>query len=241
MSHKEWSYIKSLPNDLEVFLIQTCKKGKYEKLVSNLYKCLQSLFRGSSPEIKEKWELEMNIIIEDQVWEQICENVHKITNSPTWKEFAWKVNLRYFRTPSTIFKIDNSKTNKCWRQCGQIGDHTHVFWDCPKLKIFWEGIRQEISMILYTYVDLDPMVLIFGVLPCDYLSKDKMYLFRILVLVAKKMITISWLKPLPPTVEQWKERLTKVYTMEKITACLNLTMDHFKRRWDPLKVHIGLT
>lgn len=128
----------------------------------------------------------MNVVIEDQVWERICENAHKTTSSPMWKEFAWKVNLRYFKTPFIISKLDNSKTNQCWGQCGQIGDYTHVFWDCPILKTFREGIRHEISKILRTCINFDPVVFVSGALSCDYLSNDKLYLFRVLVLVAKK-------------------------------------------------------
>ena len=111
---------------------------------------------------------------------------------------------------------------------------THTsFWDCPKLKIFWEGIRGEISKTLHTHIEFDPLIFVFGVLPANLanlLNKDKEYLLKILVLIAKKMITVSWYKPLPPTINQWRERIVRVYTMEKITANLNLTTDLFKKR-----------
>ena len=186
-----------------------------KKIVSHLYKLLQTSVAGSSLGIKEKWELEMNVVIEDQIWELVCENGHKLTSSPTWKEFIWKVNLRFFKTPLIISKFDKTKTNLCWRQCGQIGDFTHIFWDCPKLKLYWEGIRAELSKILQIHITNDPLVFVLGVLPCDFLCKEKRYLLKVLIMVAKKMITVSWCKPLPPTVDKWKERLLRVYTMEK--------------------------
>ena len=240
-SHKEWQFLTSQSSDLEVFFIKMIKKGDGKKIVSHLYKLLQTIVAGSSLGIKEKWELEMNVVIEDQIWEQVCENGHKLTSSPTWKEFIWKVNLRFFKTPFIISKFDKTKTNLCWRQCGQIGDHTHIFWDCPKLKMYWEGIQAEIYNILQTNIRNDPLVFVLGVLPCDFLCKEKMYLFKVIIMVARKMITMSWCKPLPPTVDQWKERLLRVYTMEKITAKLNLDMALFKRRWTPLITYFGLT
>lgn len=48
------------------------------------------------------------------------------------------------------------------------------------------------------------------------------------------MITVSWLKPQPPNIEQWRARVKKVFIMEKITAKLWLNIDTFIRRWSPL-------
>lgn len=41
----------------------------------------------------------MNVVIEDQIWKQVCDNGHKLASSPTWTKFFWKVNLRFFKTP----------------------------------------------------------------------------------------------------------------------------------------------
>lgn len=163
---------------MERFFIKIMKEDICEKIVSNLYKCLQSDISGSTLWVKEKWELEMNVVIEDQEWEQLCERGHKLTSSPAWKEFMWKVNVRYFKTLLIISKFDKTKTNLCWRHCGQIGDLTHIFWDCPKLKSFWEGIRGELSKILHTHIELDPLIFVFGVLPANFLNKDKEYLLK---------------------------------------------------------------
>lgn len=54
------------------------------------------------------------------------------------------------------------------------------------------------------------------------------------------MITVLWLKPLPPTILQWQERVKKVYVMEKITAHLHLKMDIFTTRWGPVSKYLNL-
>ncbi|MEQ2273730.1 hypothetical protein XENORESO_008121 [Xenotaenia resolanae] len=81
-------------------------------------------FSDNSIDIKQKWELEMNIVIEDKEWERVCENGHKIIHSPGWKEFDWKLKMRFFKLPFSISKYDRSATNLCWRNCNQIRDHT---------------------------------------------------------------------------------------------------------------------
>lgn len=39
--------------------------------------------------IKEKWEPELNVIIEDNEWEELCKQGHKGHQSQLWKEFDW--------------------------------------------------------------------------------------------------------------------------------------------------------
>jgi len=85
--------------------------------VSNIYKHLQTHFSGNSLDIKEKWELEINVVIEDEEWEVVCGQGHKIPHSPVWKEFNWKLKMRYFKTPSSISKYDKNNSKLCWRKC----------------------------------------------------------------------------------------------------------------------------
>lgn len=165
MSHKEWSLLKKQPTPTEELLINIIKEKTGTKDVSRIYKCLNLLMSGSALDIKGKWELEMNVIIEDTCWEDVCEEGHKISSSPIWKEFNWKVKMRYFRIPSITSKFGSSKTNLCWRDCHLIGDQTHIFWDCPKLKNYWEGIQKELFVILNINLPLTPQFYIIGALP----------------------------------------------------------------------------
>lgn len=44
----------------------------------------------------------MNVIIEDETWEDVCENGHKVTNSPLWKEFYWKLILLLYQSSTKV-------------------------------------------------------------------------------------------------------------------------------------------
>lgn len=61
---------------------------------------------------------------------------------------------------------------------------------------------------------LEPAFFILGHTPENLLSKDQKYLLEMLLLIAKKMITVSWRNVNPPTVQQWRIRLKNVYQME---------------------------
>lgn len=108
------------------------------------HKSLTNHKSQSTEYIKIKWELELNIIIEDDTWEEICSSCHRGIGSQQWKEFDWKAKLRYFMTPLTISSyIKEPLVELCWRKCGKVGDHSHTFWDCPVIENLWECVREN--------------------------------------------------------------------------------------------------
>ncbi|KAF7655423.1 hypothetical protein LDENG_00056120 [Lucifuga dentata] len=183
-------------------------------------------------QVKGKWELEMNIIMEDKNWEEVCLSCHKGINSHLWKEFDWKITMRFFRTPLIVSGFAKGTTSAlCWRKCGMTGDYSHIFWDCQVLQVFWQDIKKEIGKILKIDIPLDPVFFfLLGEIHQDVLGKDQRYILRILLLVARKMITINWMKAFPPTQTQWTQRLKQVYIMEYMTAKLQMKMDTFVQR-----------
>src|SRR4029434_304258 len=100
---------------------------------------------------------------------------------------------------------------KCgkWRGCGKVGDHTHIFWDCPKKKI-----QREIKACFFIDIPLEPSHFILGILPDNLEENSQTKLLRALLIIANKVITSSWLKPQPPTITQWRDRIQYMYRME---------------------------
>ena len=141
--------------------------------------------------------------------------------------------MRYFNPPSITSKYNNT-SELCWRGCGLVGDFTHTFFDCPKLIEFWKDVQKEIKQILGINITLEPAIVLLGIPPDNEMDGNTIYLLKILLLIAKKMITVSWLKPQPPSISQWRERIKNVLTMEKLTAKLQLKVDTFNRKWAPI-------
>lgn len=149
-----------------------------------MYEAIQHESNDNSMDVKERWELETNIIITDEQWEETFKAGHKLTNSPSWWEFDWKVKMRFFNTPSITSKYSNT-SDLCWRGCGSVGDFTHIFWDCPKLLDYWKNVQKEIKQILGMNVALDPELYILGILPDNMTDRDLISLLRTLLLIAK--------------------------------------------------------
>lgn len=147
--------------------------------------------------------------------------------------------MRYFRTPFITSKWGNNSAD-CWRGCGLVGDHTHIFWDCPRISEYWQKIQKEIKKCLGIDLPLEPSYFVLGIMPADLEENNQTYLLRILLLIANKVITASWLKPHPPTVAQWRERIQAFYNMVHTTALLHLKADVFLKKWSPIAQHFYL-
>lgn len=141
-------------------------------------------------------------------WEETFKAGHRVTNSPTWREFDWKIKMRYFITPCITSRYSNT-SEMCWRGCGLVGDFTHIFWDCPMILDFWKNIRKEIKHVLGIDFALDLALYILGIVPDNVIDGNLTSLLRILLLIAKKAITTSWLKSQPPSIMEWRERVKK--------------------------------
>lgn len=114
-----------------------------------------------------------------------------------------------------------------------MGDHT------PKLTNYWKDIQNEIKKCLGVEIPLEPRFVILGIFPHNIRSKCNTNQLKILLLIAKKMITVSWLKPQPPAVIQWKNKLKEVYIMEQITARLQMKTDLFMDKWSSIQKYIS--
>lgn len=58
-----------------------------------------------------------------------------------WREFVWKMKLRYFNTPAIASKYSDT-SEICWRGCGLMED---IFSDWPKILDFWKNILKEMK------------------------------------------------------------------------------------------------
>lgn len=239
-NHKERELLSKNPNNIEDYFITLAEKHlPIKKHVSHIYKRLINDTLQNTESIKGKWELELNILITDNVWEELCINCHKGLNSQLWREFDWKLKIRYFNTPLIISRyVKEPNVELCWRNCGNIGDHSHIFWDCPVIQEFWKRVKEETDKILQVNSSLDPLIFLLGAIPQETYSSDQRYMLRILLLIAKKMITVNWKDPKPPTINQWVQRLKRVYTMERMTASLQLKMDTFEQRWNCITLYL---
>ncbi len=122
-------------------LLKYAKKncnGKLKNTVSKVYKILQEKEDTTISTIKVKWEEELGTQITDEEWKEMFNEIHKTTDSVFWREFAWKINMRYFLTPENTSKYKRTLSSQCWRNCGENNaNYLHIFYPCKLLNAFW--------------------------------------------------------------------------------------------------------
>ena len=200
------------------------------KIISRFYKSIAECKGNSTLYVKSKWESELNMEISSEEWYDMCETQQTSTSSNQWRVFNWKNLVRFFITPK-IQSRTSSAHQACWRQCGCLDSHhTHIFWSCEKLKLFWECVHSVLINVLGYKIPLSCTVLYLGHITPLILKRDQ-YLVKILLTAAKKAITRSWYKSEPPTQNQWYDVIQELWTMERLTHVLRLKEDLFTKRW----------
>ncbi len=239
-SHKQWDIIKRSPTNVEKYFIDIIEHGLPTKNhIAHLYRKLMQDKSDDSFHIKRNWELELNTIIEDDMWTSVCASCHKGISSQMWKEFDWKMKMRFFRVPLVVAKFDSSsQLAQCWRGCGDVGDYVHIFWECPKIQVYWQGVKREISKVLGYDIPMHPVFFLLDGFPPDQFSKSHLFALHILLMAARKIITVNWMKVHQPTLTEWIQRLNQIYIFEKMTADLQLKLDIFQQTWALIETYL---
>uniref|UniRef100_A0A8C5HTH9 Uncharacterized protein n=1 Tax=Gouania willdenowi TaxID=441366 RepID=A0A8C5HTH9_GOUWI len=147
--HKDWDQLRREPTNIENHFIHLSENsGVMKKQVSLIYHKLLMDVSDNTQNIKQQWEMELNVILDDDTWGNVCPDCHKGVGSQMWKEFDWKTKIRFFRTPLESFCCGSWGSGMCWRNCGLVGDQTHISWDCPILHHFLTEVKGLIDKLL---------------------------------------------------------------------------------------------
>ena len=214
-------------------IIISSYKGTKIRIISALYQKLTAS-KHSTKYIKERWESEFNTNISDEDWGNMWKIHQTSTNSRIWREFSWKNLIGFFITPKVKGKYLN-RNLPCWRECGALdADHSHIFYKCPKILLFWKVVHNTLQKVLGYDISMSFMTLYL----CNLNSTDgnvrisDRYLVKILLIASKKAITRKWGRLEPPTHEQWIGVIEEIYIMEKLTHRLRLQETQMEDKWE---------
>ena len=75
---------------------------------------------------------------------------------------------------------------------------------------------------------------VLGILPDKRMDGDVTYSLRMMLLIAKKYIPVCLLRPQLPNIMHLRDEVKQVFTVETITARLQLNVQRFTKTWWPL-------
>lgn len=65
-------------------------------MIGQIYCVFLSMSSHNSLQVRFGWEAVTDQDISEDAWRLVCTEAHRVTNSNTWKEFKWKVIIKFF-------------------------------------------------------------------------------------------------------------------------------------------------
>ena len=149
------SLVRSLPNILRnsteklqlsnpniPFKINTVmNKPKFSKHAYDVFiKALAQKNLATDQRIKDKWDADIGDHVVGTCWE-----VMNATASTYLLYLHYRIIMRIFPTNKFLHTIQIVQTNDCSFRCGAIETLTHLFWVCPKVKIFIKEVLSHLK------------------------------------------------------------------------------------------------
>ena len=220
-------------------MIKANQNQNLKNMTGQMYQVLQDNRAEDINNIKDKWQIELKTSISNDEWKQSLKDNFSNIKSPFWQEYAWKINIWYFRTPVMLSKYTQNNSS-CWRECGEDkADHTHIFFTCKKIEIYWSEVIYTTEQIFEKSGQFNKHTLWLGI-GVNGLQKEEEYLFWILRITALKQITRNWKKLEVPKVNKWLETVENIYRMERVTYRIKREKKLFEKRWARFKLILGI-
>ncbi|CAI9591210.1 unnamed protein product, partial [Staurois parvus] len=132
---REWRYgqlkhfVGSLPMPLRKkedwnpfeHVLDTRGDGKHG--ITKIYKILTGATRQL---FLEKWEMDLEVIIDERKQKKIYSLIHGNVNMKE-TEMNYKCLVRWYITPNVVHKISGDNSPLCWRGCGERGTMIHLW------------------------------------------------------------------------------------------------------------------
>lgn len=139
-------FIKSLPKPLrsvanftpvEQILVNS---QPAQKTISQFYKAMLELDTALIPNFIRAWELDLQQNLTDIQHSTILYLTHISSISSKFAEVNYKMITRWHLTPAHLHDILPNMPALCWRGCGELATHAHIWWQCPLIRPYWSSI-----------------------------------------------------------------------------------------------------
>lgn len=156
--------------------------------------------------------------------------VYNYASDITSIEANYKCMVRCHLTPDRINKIQPAQSPIFWRNCKQHGTTYHIWWECPEIKKYWQGILEYTGEITGERIPQHPWNCLFhGTIKTR--KQYKKTLVPYLVNAAKGLIPKNWLCIKKPSIKEWLQRVDHIGHMEYLSSAEQGQTDTYRVTW----------
>lgn len=159
-------FVESLPQPIRsedslLPLEWLCSATDGRRGISRIYKILNGLKILGPPPFIKKWEEEMGTGDMEVDVCKILRLTHATSSDCSSTEINYKCLARWYITPDKLHQYQRDASNLCWRGCVEIGTMSHIWWTCPKIKVYWKEVILIIEEITGTKIPEEPWFCLF--------------------------------------------------------------------------------
>ncbi|KAA0701362.1 hypothetical protein E1301_Tti024286 [Triplophysa tibetana] len=166
--------------------------------------------------IENFWERELNTTTD---WDTVWKNCFTCSKNPAHQMIHFKLIHKAYTTPWLLCKM-NRKQNPFCHLCegSNQGTYMHMFWYCPRVTLFWSLVQTELSVLMDTVIQREPLLFLLLDDSSLSLSLSQRRILTTALTAAKKVILKLWLEPSIPVMCTWRSYLLDIARLESTTA-----------------------
>lgn len=208
--------------------------------ISNLYAGLRDCSNLCTRTLGVIWERELDVVINEELWEDIWDNAKKITVCNRTRAMQFKILHRAHVSPVRLSKYRKDVSPFCLKCRTEIGDLTHCFWSCAKIQKYWSSILFEMQKVLKVDLELDPVSLVLGLPSVHVTDRHHKKLYNVMTFCARKNILLQWISDKAPSVMGWHRTIMEYIPLDFLTCLLHSKTSDFERIWNPFLDYINV-
>lgn len=177
-------------------------------LISKIYKCSVDGSTETSTGQVGAWREDLQEGIPIEKWEEACSQAQSSTTNNRLKILQYNWLMRTYITLEKRNKYNSAISDICIKCGKEKGTFFHCIWQCTELQKFWHEVKQCIQNILLLQNPLVPHLFILGLYPDNFRFKKQRIFIDLSVLMAKRVIALSWKNTRRPNVKRWLSELS---------------------------------
>lgn len=117
-------------------VLMTSDSYRNKGLLSSIYNILLSVDFSTLVLSQKAWHRDSSLTLTQEQWEQAWFFPTQYFYNFNILMSVFKLNARWYLTPSRLAQFYKGSSPKCWKGCGEVGTFYNAWWSCVHIRQF---------------------------------------------------------------------------------------------------------